>query len=214
MYLFIASDDTLIKVWNPESWTLFRSLSDHENSVNALVECKGRLVSCDDDGTIKLWNTTSWICELTIHPESEAGGILCLAVLGNYLVSGTDNSAILVWSTQEWVCSRVLHEHQDTVWALCVIGDYLVSGSVDHNIKVWDSLTWTCIRTLTDHEGPIYALVSIEDKLISAGEGCIKLWNSDWTCHRTIESECVWALATYNEQILSGGADARIRVWV
>jgi WD40 repeat protein len=43
------------QVWNPETWLLVRSLSDHNEPVNALVQCGGRLASGGDDGTVKVY---------------------------------------------------------------------------------------------------------------------------------------------------------------
>lgn len=43
-----------------------RTLDDHGDAVNAVIECAGRLASGSDDGTIKLWNTDTWQCEVTL----------------------------------------------------------------------------------------------------------------------------------------------------
>jgi WD40 repeat protein len=49
------------QVWNPETWLLVRSLSDHNEPVNALVQCGGRLASGGDDGTVKVYYTIHYI---------------------------------------------------------------------------------------------------------------------------------------------------------
>ncbi len=58
-----------MKVWNTDTWSLVRSLDDHTDVVNALIDCEGRLASGSDDGTIKLWNTANWQCEVRTHQK-------------------------------------------------------------------------------------------------------------------------------------------------
>lgn len=58
-----------------------RTLDDHNDAVNAVIECAGRMASGSDDGTIKLWNTKTWQCEVgyfgkslhLMHPTDELG---------------------------------------------------------------------------------------------------------------------------------------------
>ncbi|CAM9735966.1 unnamed protein product [Pylaiella littoralis] len=63
--LVSGSWDTSIKVWDPQSWTSERTLSDHTGPVRC-SGCAGRLASGSDDGTIKLWNTANWQCEVIL----------------------------------------------------------------------------------------------------------------------------------------------------
>lgn len=42
------------QVWDPQSWTSERTLSDHTGTVRCFAACADRLLSGSDDGSIKV----------------------------------------------------------------------------------------------------------------------------------------------------------------
>jgi WD40 repeat protein len=58
--LVSGSDDSTIKIWNPNDGTLKRTLNGHTGWVRSLTTLpNGDLVSGSDDCRIKIWNTGS-----------------------------------------------------------------------------------------------------------------------------------------------------------
>lgn len=43
-----------LQVWDPQSWTTERTLSDHTGPVRCFAQCADRLLSGSDDGSIKV----------------------------------------------------------------------------------------------------------------------------------------------------------------
>ena len=45
------------QVWDPQSWTTERTLSDHTGPVRCFAQCADRLLSGSDDGSVKVYTS-------------------------------------------------------------------------------------------------------------------------------------------------------------
>lgn len=216
-------------VWNVDTWNLVRVLDGHSDQVTCICGFESRLVSGSDDGTIKLWNTETWSCEVTLHRDEQASGVLCLAVCGGRLLSGTsirenDLAAIMVWDTQYWTCEHVIEAHKDTLWALLACdspaGEKLISACVDGTVRVWSTDTWHCEQTLESHSEPVYTLATLDGKILSGShDETVVQWvydplDSRWKKERVLQSEQgVWAMTIWNDRLVCGLCDHSIKIW-
>jgi len=95
----------------------------------------------------------------------------------------------------------------------------LLSASAD-GTAVTDMNTWRQVCELSEESaGTITSLLPLlhADIVVSGNDdGVICVWRTtDWKCIRTIRAhdECVHCLCTVGDRLLSGGADATIRLW-
>ena len=101
--LVSGGDDGTIRIWNPASGQLLRTIYAHDSCTNDLAfSPDGRLLaSASCDQTIKLWDTSSWqqMATFTGHDL----GVLCLAFSpdGRQIASGDMLGHTNIWSLDE-----------------------------------------------------------------------------------------------------------------
>eukprot|EP00854_Cymbomonas_tetramitiformis_P020771 gene20771-24899_t len=117
---------------------------------------------------------------------------------------------------------------------MALVGEQLYTSSKDGTVCVWDSSTGQCTNSVPVG-GEVDTLLIVEQQWLfigmhgTANEGVVKAWNMqtnqqmDLTGHQDEdltwaripdrEQGAVYALATGNNMLFSGGHDTSIRVW-
>ena len=183
-YIASGSNDSTIKIWDPNTGECIQTLEGHSGPVKCLaILPDGKLVSGSYDKTIKIWDPKSGECTKTLVEHHE--GIQCLAVLDNdRLVScfdGLSGNLIRIWNIKSDKC-KILEGHSDPVKCIAVLPDgRIVSGSWDKTIKIWDPNSEKCTKTLKGHSEGIYCLVVLNnDQLVSASDDhTIRIWDTN-----------------------------------
>eukprot|EP00210_Caulerpa_lentillifera_P002053 g1968.t1 len=214
-WLFSASADRTIRVWDIESRRCARVLEDHSRPVLSLAIANNKLFSGSYDFTIKVWSleTLTKIKTLTGHTDA----VRALAVAGKLLFSGSYDSTLRVWDVRSLEPIRELKGHQGPVRTLVYAGGLMFSGSYDKSVRVWDVSTLTCTSTLTGHAGAVRALVA-SNRLVFSGsdDHTIKVWSTErLACVRDLEGheDNVRVLTVGDRYMFSGSWDKTIRVW-
>jgi WD40 repeat protein len=203
-----------------ESPELVRTLTGHENWVNALAVLDAdRVVSASDDRTLKVWDLDSG------HPvqslEGHGGRVNALAMLdGRRVVSASDDRTLKVWDLDRRQAVMTLEGHGGRVYAVVVLDEQrLVSGSYDRTLKVWDLDRGQAVMTLEGHGGWVAALVAVHGRyLVSSSDDCtLKVWDLD-SGHpvQSLEGHRDWvkALAVLDERrVISASDDGTLKVW-
>lgn len=138
----------------------------------------------------------------------------------------------------------IMHHRGSTVGSLTIAGGggkFGVSASEDTTIKVWELLSGRPVASMTAHTGRIWSVTSLKfgpHTTPSAGggiksgvattappvwiasgaeDGTMRLWalptGKQLEVHAA-DRDCVWAVASEDGAIYTGGADGVIRVWV
>jgi len=163
---------------------LLRTLTAHENSINALklMSDERRFVSASADNTLRLWDlSTGEVLQTFVGHETFVNAI-ALSPDERTIYSGSADGSILVWNTATGDLQAPFAGHGSPVNTLDrnPSGQFLASGASDGTIKVWETATQTLINTLTGHEGAVNTLLITNDgqRIISGGtDRTIRIWN-------------------------------------
>jgi small GTP-binding protein len=129
-----------IKLWNPRTRTLVRTLEGHTDFVDIITfSPDGRLLaSKSQDKTIRLWNCETWEPVLIIH-QSERSGFWSPALVLHPtlpLLASNQSQAIVVWEldydvllSQSARPARVPHAVHHTTAKIVLVGDHSVGKS-------------------------------------------------------------------------------------
>ena len=152
-----AGDDKTVRLWNPQTGNIVRTLSGHESRVTSLAfSPDGTLLATgtslryglrvNRQGEIRLWNLETGDSERTL--AQFIGAIRCLAFSpnGRFLASATElaeistNSEIAVWDmSSHSVFSRWDAERRGQLYTIAYSPDgrWLASGGHSGRIRLW-----------------------------------------------------------------------------
>jgi small GTP-binding protein len=181
-----GSADHTVKLWDPRSGELLRTLEGHASTVFSLAfnPTVSILAGGCSDATVKLWEPHSGKLLRVLEGHS---GIVWSANFepeGRILASGSEDQTIKLWDTQNYKLLRSLEGHRERIRSVVFdpAGRTLASGSDDGTIKLWELQTGKLLRSLEGHTGALDAVAfsSKGDLIASKGwDHTVRLWRCD-----------------------------------
>ncbi|AFY42579.1 WD40 repeat domain-containing protein [Nostoc sp. PCC 7107] len=136
-----GSSDSKIRLWNPRTGDLLRTLTGHTGEIKSIaISSDGQLLfSGSADTTIKIWHLLTGKLLQTLNGHSDAVKSITLSPDGQLLFSGSSDRTINIWqiATNEILYTLTGHSGSVNSLALNPDGKFLVSGSSDQTIKIW-----------------------------------------------------------------------------
>jgi WD40 repeat protein len=132
---------------------------------------------------------------------------------------------IIIWNFKDKSEKVKLIENESNVTCMIRLNDgKLVCGFQDHSIVVYNSLSnYECIFIMNDHREQITGLIQMDNNILAScsKDNTIKLWDSDFTCVKTIWGyhndkyklgiNCITQL--YDGRLAAGNSYNRIQIW-
>ncbi|KAF9053005.1 quinon protein alcohol dehydrogenase-like superfamily [Panaeolus papilionaceus] len=145
-YLATAGSDRRVVVWDLESNTMVKTISDHDDSVLCVRFDDKKLVSCSK-------------------------GKFTYPVQGfkrNPNTTYTDRT-VRLYSFPDLDAGHVLRAHRAAVNAVAISGDFIASASGDRSIRLWDANTGNLVRTFDKHHSRGIASIDFALPVVLSG---------------------------------------------
>ncbi|RDD42450.1 Tyrosine-protein phosphatase non-receptor type 11 [Trichoplax sp. H2] len=193
-YLFTASEDATVKLWNTEDLKCLVTYRGHVYPVWDVDTSKFLVyfATASADTTARLWST-----EFT-HPLRIFAGHLdsvnCVRFHPNcnYIATGSADKTCRLWDIQNGQTVRLFTGHKGDVMAMAFSpnGNYLATAGTDNSIYLWDISTGKLIQEYSGHTSPVYSISfsPCGTQIASGGfENCIKIWDVNGPIHGRFE---------------------------
>lgn len=224
-FLFSASIDKTIRIWDSSSGNCTRILEGHSEAVREVSvsrDCK-LAVTCSDDKTVRIWDVGTGKCRRILVGHSTAVSGVAISPNGESVVSCASDGTIRIWDAKEGNCLKVLDSHVNSVQKVAISFDslLLVSASLDKSIRIWEITTGKCLRVLNGHVGSVQDVaISRDGKFVVSGssDNTVRLWDLErGKCVRVFEgpedSVQKVAISPEGEFIIAGSNDKKLRIW-
>jgi WD40 repeat protein len=186
-----AGFDNLVKIWNPETGDLIRTLTGHPDEIYALAYSPGGefLASAGWNNPIRIWNPESGALLQQLSGLNPSGALsLAFSPDGTLLAAGIDRYAHIVRVSDWQHIHSVIHVPVTTGGTVRTVAfspdGAVLAVSGTPNVTLWNPNTGALLRTLSGHTSDVRTLAFTPDGafLISG-------------CERTDLSLRVWRVA-------------------
>ena len=208
---FVTSGD--IGIYNVENRQCLRVLCGHYDTILALGEYGGRLVSGSSDGKTRIWNIETGVCEKIINKVTSG---ICVFNGKMYTHGGWDGN-VWVWNPDCFEVIDCMKGHGKAITRMSLNGSILATDSIDLTVRLWDLAATHSFKELDRHIWGVHTLLLHGGLLLSgSGDRTIKAWNSntmDSLATLTGHTERVSGLAASGTLLISASNDGLIKAW-
>jgi DNA-binding beta-propeller fold protein YncE len=163
-----SSADRKVKLWNPATGALLRTLSSNQDLVFSVAfSPDGRTLASASfaDKTVKLWNSATGTLLRTLAGHQNSVKSVAFSPDGQTLASASDDKTVKLWNPATGALLRTLAGHQNYVVSVAFSpdGQTLASASADKTVKLWSPATGALLRTLAGHQNDVVSVAFSPD---------------------------------------------------
>ena len=174
--------DATIRLWNPHSGQLLRTINTNSGGVIAFNEDGSILASAGGtDKVVNLWNIDTGKLQKTLPGHLGDVYYVAYSPEGDVLASGDSEGNIRLWNPDTGQLLRTWHADKLDGLTFSADGSILANGGRDDsNVKVWNPDTGERLHVLEPDVDDVFdvAFSPNEHILASVGWGGIDLWDA------------------------------------
>lgn len=138
--------------------------------------------------------------------------VYCLSkVNSEMVVSSGGDGLIVVWHPLRTNDGIAIATADEPIYSLLALSeDHIIAGGQSGNLY---QINNGHVRKIAAHTKGIFRIIQMEDGVISiGGDGCLKLWNKDLECLRTVQigKDSLRSIAVFNAGIGVGSSDGNL----
>ncbi len=219
-----GSSDKTIKLWEPSSGKILKTLSHNNGEVFSVAfSPDGNMLASRSAGNkLKVQLTSNY--KKTRKLSGHSGSIYSIAFSpdGTLLASGSDDHTVKLWQGKDLNSNMFLnHDHSVYSIAFNPKSDILASAGEHSTIKLWQVNDGVLLTTLVGHSDYVFSVAfNPKEDLLASGsmDGTIKLWRvSNGTLVRTLlgHESWIWSVAFSPNGVFlaSGSEDKTVKLW-
>lgn len=181
--LATKSKDKTIRLWNPHSGSLLRTIDTNPRGGIAFSKDGSILASAEGtDKVVNLWHTGTGKLQKTLGGHLGNVYYVTFSPNGDVLASGDSDGNIILWNPDTGQLLRTWHADTLDGLTFSADGKFLANGGRDApNVKVWNSDTGQLLHTLEpDVDGVFDVAFSPEGHILaSVGWGGMDFWDAN-----------------------------------
>ncbi|MEV4514370.1 TIR domain-containing protein [Dactylosporangium sp. NPDC049525] len=180
--LATAGWEATVRLWDPFSGELIRTLDGPTQDVNGMVFAGPRLLSVGEDTMLRVWDAAGHRLDLAV-PHAEAVQGIAADPTGRLLATAGADGQVVLWDAQALRPVTTLAGHTDGVAAVAFspTGDRLASAGRDHTVRLWRTADGTTERVLTGHVEKVWTVaVSRDGRQVASGgdDRTVRVWDA------------------------------------
>ena len=145
-----AGSDATLRLWDPRSGQLLRTLLGHQGTVRSCAfSADGTmLASAGSDATLRLWDPRSGQALRTLHGHQGTVRSCAFSADGTMLASAGDDGTLRLWDPRSGQALRTLQDHKGYVMscAFSTDGTMLASTGEDGTLRLWAPRSGQALR--------------------------------------------------------------------
>jgi WD40 repeat protein len=225
-WLAVASDDTLVRLWDAALGQPRVTLRGHRRNVASLAFAPdGRtLATGSDDGTLRRWTLAALPEWANALPHAAIVNSLAFSRDGRRLLSvDAVRNTLHVWDVAARRQLDAVAGPTGSAWCVALTGDGRLAavGGTDHNVRLWNLASRQTELLPQVHQQAVEALAfSPDDRWLATAsrDGTARLWEvasrQAWLpwAHADTLVRAV-AFSPTGRWVATGGRDGKVRLW-
>jgi WD40 repeat protein len=233
MLLASASNDGMVRIWDPGTGEPRAVLRGHQGAVFGVCQIPGRavLASAGRDETVRIWDleTGKQLAVLEGH-QDRVYAVCPVTVAGrDLLASAGRDSTVRIWDPEARKQLAILEGNESWVYGVCRVAvadrDLLASAGRDSTVRIWDPEARKQLAVLKGHESWVFGVCPVtadqRELLASASDdGTVRIWDPRAGVQQAVlkgHDGRVYGVSqvTVARQPLlaSAGRDGTVRIW-
>jgi WD40 repeat protein len=182
-----GSYDGDVRLWDPHTGSLLRTMAGHSGRVLFLDYCKAGaplLASASADHTIRIWDPTSGILQRSLEGHLEAVNQVAFSADCHQLLSAGADGTAKIWDVDTGALRLSIQADPTEVSTAVFSPDdaRVVTGGTDSTVKIWDAHSGVLLSTLAGLRGLASAIAYRPDGSQIAGAShnmtAVTLWDA------------------------------------